>query len=142
MGRPLLMICNIELLMPLASYLQRRLLPNLYRATSKVVSNLLLKPKQRLRFSAWPSYSNGTFALMSTGGLNQHEWSSCMLCTFRLLERLGSRKGQNCVKKIEWKEGCNVMDAGCRLASFYSHPFWTFHFVPWSPVSLMSVKAV
>ena len=50
-----------------------------YRVTIKVVSNLPLTPKQRLRFSTWASYQNGTFVLMSTGVLTQPEWSPCTL---------------------------------------------------------------
>ena len=48
-----------------------------YRATIQVVTNLPLTPKQMLRFSISSSYKNGTFVLVSTGGLSQPEWSPC-----------------------------------------------------------------
>ena len=51
----------------------------MYRVTQHVGPNLLLPPKQRLCFSTWASYWNGTFVLMSTGGWEQHEWSLCNL---------------------------------------------------------------
>ena len=47
----------------------------LYRVTIHVVPNLPLIPRQRLRFSAWASYWNGTFVLRSAGGWKQREWS-------------------------------------------------------------------
>ena len=36
-----------------------------YRVTIQVVPNLPLTPRQRLRFSTWASYKNGTLVLMS-----------------------------------------------------------------------------
>ena len=41
----------------------------IYRVTIQVVSNLPLTLKQRLRFSTRASYWNGTFVMMSMGGL-------------------------------------------------------------------------
>ena len=38
-----------------------------------------MTPKQRLRFITWALYLNGTFVLMSTGGLNQRDVSLCIL---------------------------------------------------------------
>ena len=49
------------------------------RATIQVVTNLPLRPKQMLRFSISSSYQNGTFVLMSTGGLSQPEWLPCII---------------------------------------------------------------
>ena len=51
----------------------------IYRVAIPVDSNLLLTPEQRLRCSTWATYRNGTFVLMSTGGLNQSDWSPCTL---------------------------------------------------------------
>ena len=45
--------------------------------TIQVVSNLLLAPKQRLRFSTWASYTNRTFVLITTEGWEQRKWSLC-----------------------------------------------------------------
>ena len=53
------------------------LINRIYRVTIQVVSNLQLTPKQMLRFSVRSSYYNGTFVLVSTGGLKQLEWSPC-----------------------------------------------------------------
>ena len=38
--------------------------------------------KQKLRFSTWASYDNGTFVLMSTGGLAEPEWSPWYLALY------------------------------------------------------------
>ena len=42
-----------------------------------LAQNLPLTPKQRLCFSKWASYQNGTFVFKSTGGLRQGERSPC-----------------------------------------------------------------
>ena len=54
----------------------------IYRVTIKIVPNLPLTPKQRLRFSTY-LHRPLTCVLMSTGGWEQHEWWPCNFFTFQ-----------------------------------------------------------